>query len=66
MNAAEARKSRQGSTLYERVRKDKRMAARIDRLVAEASVEYALQETMKAENPNTTKRPDPSERARKT
>lgn len=46
MNATEARKTRGGSTLSERIRKDKATAARIDRLVSEASLEYALQEIM--------------------
>lgn len=50
MNAAEARKRRGGSTLVERSRQDAKRAARIDRLVAEASVEHALQELMEIEN----------------
>ena len=50
MNAAEARKRRGGSTLVERSRKDPERAARIDMLVAEASVEHALQELVDIEN----------------
>jgi hypothetical protein len=50
MNAAEARKRRAGSTLVERTRRDPARAARIDRLVAEASVEQALQHIMDIEN----------------
>jgi transcriptional regulator with XRE-family HTH domain len=50
MNAAEARKRRGGSTLVERARQDADRAARIDKLVAEASVEHALQELMEIEN----------------
>ena len=50
MNAAEARKTRGGSTLVERSRRDSARAARIDRLVAEASIENALRKIMEIEN----------------
>lgn len=50
MNAAEARKKRGGSTLAERVRKAPKRAARIDRLVAEATIEHTLQQIMELEN----------------
>ncbi|TAM74279.1 hypothetical protein EPN44_11610 [bacterium] len=50
MNATEARKRRGGSTLVERSRKDSARAARIDRLVAEASIENALRKIMEIEN----------------
>jgi hypothetical protein len=50
MNATEARKRRAGSTLTERLRRDPLRAARIDRLVAEAAVEQALQQIMEIEN----------------
>lgn len=50
MNAAEARKKRSGSTLVKRTRGDQGRAARIDRLVAEASIEHTLQLIMEIEN----------------
>ena len=50
MNASEARKRRGGTTLTERTRRDPSRAARIDRFVAEASVEHALQQIMEIEN----------------
>ncbi|TAM58710.1 hypothetical protein EPN52_10150 [bacterium] len=50
MNAAEARKRRSGGTLAERTRKDSARAARIDRLVAEASIENALRKIMEIED----------------
>ncbi len=50
MNAAEARKKRSGSTLVKRTRGDQSRAARIDRLVAEASIEHTLQLIMEIEN----------------
>ena len=44
MNAIEARKKRGGLTLSKRIRKDPKRAARIDRLVAEATIEHTLQQ----------------------
>lgn len=46
MNAAEAKKHRSGSTLLERTKSDAARAARIDRLVASASVEQLVQAIM--------------------
>lgn len=50
MNAAEARRRRGGSTLVERTRSDPARAARIDALVAAASVEHIIQNIMDREN----------------
>jgi transcriptional regulator with XRE-family HTH domain len=49
MTAAEARKRRGGSTLLERAKADPTRAARIDRLVAAASVEQLVQAIMERE-----------------
>jgi hypothetical protein len=50
MNAAEARKKRGGSTLLERVKRDPARAARIDRLVASASLEQLVEAIMEREH----------------
>ncbi len=53
MNAAEARKQRGGSTLVERIKAaDPARAARIDKLVAAASVEQIVQAIMENERIN--------------
>lgn len=52
MNAAEARKRRGGSTLLERTKADPARAARVDRLVASASVEQLVQAIMDSEHIN--------------
>jgi hypothetical protein len=53
MNAAEARKRRGGPSLADRIRKvDPARAARIDRLVATASVEQIVQAIMESESIN--------------
>jgi len=49
MNAAEARRRRGGSTLVERVKRDPVRAARIDALVAAATVEQMVQAIMDSE-----------------
>ncbi len=50
MNAAEARKKRGGNTLIERTRRNPARASRIDRLVAEASIELIMRQIMELEN----------------
>lgn len=50
MNAAEARKRRGSGTLLERVRQNPKRAKRIEKLVAQASVEHTLQQLMDIEN----------------
>lgn len=50
MNATEARKRRDGSTLADRVRENPKRATRIDRLVAEATIEHTLQQIMELED----------------
>lgn len=50
MNAADARKKRGGSALVERTRQEPRRAARIDRLVTQASIELMLRQIMAREN----------------
>jgi DNA-binding GntR family transcriptional regulator len=53
MNAAEARKRRDGSTLVQRIKTgDPARAARIDKLVAAASVEQIVQAIMENESIN--------------
>jgi transcriptional regulator with XRE-family HTH domain len=52
MNAAEARKKRGGSTLLERVKSDPAHAARIDQLVAAASLERLVEAIMEREHVN--------------
>ncbi len=52
MTAAEARRRRGGSSLLERAKADPSRAARIDRLVASASIEQLVQAIMEREHIN--------------